>query len=198
MGFGLVNAFIDYFTTRLGTTSSYSSIVNFHNPQFTTAPTKSFTARCVFTSRYLAMTSNGDSSSVSRVQVLPSATLVQNCLTAIPSTEQDRHLFSTSLAYLSCTLLLSSSRAGGHFTPTSSYSLQKPTVNWALPYLSYLRLEPLCTDWIGNILSNNISIVAYVFVGAGTCLPSRCLAVDVSGSTIPAFRRHVTIRKLTS
>jgi hypothetical protein len=37
-------------------------------------------------------------------------------------------------------------------------------------------------------------MVACVFFAAGTCLPSRCLAVDVSsGSTIPAFRRHVTV-----
>jgi hypothetical protein len=39
--------------------------------------------------------------------------------------------------------------------------------------------------------------VAYVFVAAGTCLPSRCLAMNVySGSAIPAFRRHVTICRL--
>jgi hypothetical protein len=42
--------------------------------------------------------------------------------------------------------------------------------------------------------TNNPLIVACVFVVAGTCLPSRCLAMNVySGSTIPAFRRHVTI-----
>jgi hypothetical protein len=41
---------------------------------------------------------------------------------------------------------------------------------------------------------NNNSIVAYVFVAAGTCLPSRCLTMNLySGSNIPAFRRHVTI-----
>jgi hypothetical protein len=37
-------------------------------------------------------------------------------------------------------------------------------------------------------------IVACLFVFAGTCLPSRCLAMNVcSGCAIPAFRRHVTI-----
>jgi hypothetical protein len=36
--------------------------------------------------------------------------------------------------------------------------------------------------------------VACVFVAAGVCLPSTCLAVDVSSDfTIPAFGRHVTI-----
>jgi hypothetical protein len=38
------------------------------------------------------------------------------------------------------------------------------------------------------------SIVTCVFVAAGTCLPSRFLAMDVSSDiTIPAFRRHVTL-----
>jgi hypothetical protein len=41
---------------------------------------------------------------------------------------------------------------------------------------------------------NNPSLVACVFVTVGTCLPSRCLEMNVySGSTIPASRRHVTI-----
>jgi hypothetical protein len=41
----------------------------------------------------------------------------------------------------------------------------------------------------------NISfIVAYIFVATGTCLLSSCLAVNVySGSTVPAFRHHVTV-----
>jgi hypothetical protein len=38
------------------------------------------------------------------------------------------------------------------------------------------------------------SIVACVFVAAGMCLSSLCLAMDVcSGSTIPAFRHHVIV-----
>jgi hypothetical protein len=38
------------------------------------------------------------------------------------------------------------------------------------------------------------SIASCVFVAAGMCLPSHCLAMDVcSGSTIPPFTRHVTI-----
>jgi hypothetical protein len=41
---------------------------------------------------------------------------------------------------------------------------------------------------------NNTPIVACVFIAAGTCLPSRCLAMNVSSSsTIPAFRSHVTV-----
>jgi hypothetical protein len=45
-----------------------------------------------------------------------------------------------------------------------------------------------------SLWPNNTSIVAYVFVAAGTCLTSRCLAINVySGSAIPAFMRNVTI-----
>jgi hypothetical protein len=47
---------------------------------------------------------------------------------------------------------------------------------------------------IENIVPNNSSIVACVSVAAETFSPIRCLAMDVSsGSTIPAFRRHVTV-----
>jgi hypothetical protein len=46
-----------------------------------------------------------------------------------------------------------------------------------------------------NTISNNSSIVACVCVTAGTYLPRRCLEMDISGSTIPAFRRRVTICK---
>jgi hypothetical protein len=43
-------------------------------------------------------------------------------------------------------------------------------------------------------INDSSSIIACVFVAAGMCLPSRCLVMDVcSGSTIPAFRRHVTV-----
>jgi hypothetical protein len=42
------------------------------------------------------------------------------------------------------------------------------------------------------------SIVACIFVAAGTCLTSCCLTINVySGSTIPAFRRRVTILSIT-
>jgi hypothetical protein len=42
--------------------------------------------------------------------------------------------------------------------------------------------------------NGSYSIVTCVFVEAGMCLPSRCLAMNVySDFTIPAFRRHVTV-----
>jgi hypothetical protein len=45
------------------------------------------------------------------------------------------------------------------------------------------------TNRIEKTASNSSSIVACVFVAAGTCLPSLCLPTAVSSvSTIPAFR----------
>jgi hypothetical protein len=42
--------------------------------------------------------------------------------------------------------------------------------------------------------NGSYSIIAFVLVAAGICLPSSCLSVDVSSDfTVPAFGRHVTI-----
>jgi hypothetical protein len=76
-----MNGFIDNLYTWLGTTSNYSATTNLHNSQITTAPTKPFRARCVFTSRSLAATSNSGDSSDIRAEVLSSQPPVQNCLT---------------------------------------------------------------------------------------------------------------------
>jgi hypothetical protein len=39
-----------------------------------------------------------------------------------------------------------------------------------------------------------VLILLRVFISAGTCIPNRCLGMNVySGSAIPAFRRHVRI-----
>jgi hypothetical protein len=44
--------------------------------------------------------------------------------------------------------------------------------------------------------NSSSSIVMCIFISAETCLPSRCLAMNIyTGSAIPAFRRHVTILK---
>jgi hypothetical protein len=41
--------------------------------------------------------------------------------------------------------------------------------------------------------NGSFSIVACVFISTGTCLPSRCLAMNVyTGSAIPPFRYNVT------
>jgi hypothetical protein len=67
-----VNGFIDHLCTRLETTSNYNTTSDLHNSQITPAAAKPFPACCVFTSRSLAATSNGEDSSASRAQVLSS------------------------------------------------------------------------------------------------------------------------------
>jgi hypothetical protein len=92
MAYGLNVGFIDTLFTPLGTTGNHSA----------TAILRIFPAY-VLTIRFLATASNSGSFSASRAQVLPSPTLVQNCVPAIPSTEVDRRLFTASLAELNCT-----------------------------------------------------------------------------------------------
>jgi hypothetical protein len=55
---------------------------------------------------------------------------------------------------------------------------------------------PCCYIGVFNspLYRNGSSILACVFISAGTCLPSRCLAINVyPASTIPAFRQHGTL-----
>jgi hypothetical protein len=60
------------------------------------------------------------------------------------------------------------------------------------------KMQPLCC-WEGVFTAplhsnGSYSIVARVFVATGMCLPSRCLAMDVSSDfTIPDFGHYVTI-----
>jgi hypothetical protein len=61
-----------------------------------------------------------------------------------------------------------------------------------------LKIQHLyCLEGVFTVsLHNNgsYSIVSYVFVVAGMCLPRRCLAMNIySDFTIPVFGRHVTI-----
>jgi hypothetical protein len=54
-------------------------------------------------------------------------------------------------------------------------------------------LQVVFSSPLHNNTSN--SIVAYVFVAASMCLPSRCVAINVySDFTIQEFGRHVTVR----
>jgi hypothetical protein len=96
-----------------------------------------------------------------------------------------------------------------HWVPFSSPpTTRRATVEVLDPHLhtgllSQLARVPRCmvSGWTQqgtpypSLWPNNTSIVAYVFVAAGTCLPSRCRATDVySGSIVPAFKHHVTIQ----
>jgi hypothetical protein len=42
-----------------------------------------------------------------------------------------------------------------------------------------LVISPLCTDRVENTVSNSTSIVAFIYVAAGTYLPSRFLAAII-------------------
>jgi hypothetical protein len=77
-GFELNIGFIDFFSTRLGTTSNYSAIANLHTLQITTAPAKPFPACCVFTSHSLVTDSNSGHSS--RAHALSERRLPSSCL----------------------------------------------------------------------------------------------------------------------
>jgi hypothetical protein len=67
-GFGLDIVFIDHLYTQPRTTINYSAIANLHNSQISTAPTKSFPACCVFTSRSLVAASSSGNSSASALK----------------------------------------------------------------------------------------------------------------------------------
>jgi hypothetical protein len=62
---------------------------------------------------------------------------------------------------------------------------------------SCFTLCSFCTDRMENTASNNSSVVAWLFITVETCLPCRCLTMNIlSGSAIPAFIRHVTVLSL--
>jgi hypothetical protein len=88
--YGLDTGFIDTLHTPLGITRNYSTVAHLHTIQFTTATAKPSLVCCVLISHSLATASNSGDPSASRAQVLPSPTLIQNCVPAIPSTELDR------------------------------------------------------------------------------------------------------------
>jgi hypothetical protein len=65
----------------------------------------------------------------------------------------------------------------------------------------------LCADRVENTVSNSTSIVAYVSIAAGTCLPSRCLGTNVvseqllakscfSGFVVLALNKYAAIQNL--
>jgi hypothetical protein len=70
--------------------------------------------------------------------------------------------------------------------------------------LQLSSLEPHCMDRVENAFSNSTSIVVCLSVAAGTCLPSRCLEMNVvsekfasyscfSGSTVLALSKYDTV-----
>jgi hypothetical protein len=66
-----VSGFIDHFTTQLGITSNYSTIVHPDTLQITAASTKPSPVRSVFTNRFLVMAFNSEDSSASMLMPFP-------------------------------------------------------------------------------------------------------------------------------
>jgi hypothetical protein len=74
----MVNGFIYYLHTRLGTTSTYNAIADLHTLQITATPAKPFPDSCIFTSHSLATASINGDSSASRAEVPSSQPPLQN------------------------------------------------------------------------------------------------------------------------
>jgi hypothetical protein len=158
-----------------------------------------FPACCVFTRRFLATVSNSGDSSASRSQVL----LPQPPRAELPASYSLNWTGSPSLLSLPCRAQLHAALVKSSLhSPTANSQLTLPipqlSANCRLSARSQWAWDPRYID-SGRTqqktpLPNSASIAACVFVAAGTCLPSRCLAMDVySCSIIPAFRRHMTI-----
>jgi hypothetical protein len=84
-----------------------------------------------------------------------------------------------------------------HVLPGWRPKLDSILLNWILLYNNLARTtqktQPLYC-WEGVFTAplhsdGSYSIISYVFVAAGMCLPSRCLAMN----TIPTFGRHITL-----
>jgi hypothetical protein len=101
---------------------------------------------------------------------------------------------------LNSILLLPSSYPGrlASRNSTESNDLLFPFYNPSARTMQKTQL-PYCWEGVftAQLYSKgSYSIVACVFVAAEMCLPSSCLAMDVSSDfTIPAFGRHVTVTR---
>jgi hypothetical protein len=171
--------------TPLGTISNYSATANLHNSQITTALAKHFPACYVLTRRSLATASNREDFSASRSQVLFSQPPVQNSC-QFPQSQ----LKTVNSGILNPVLCCNYQLSRCHFFSVifdRRFSTNSQLA-WDPRYIASGQTQQKTP------FPNNPPVVASVFVAAGSCLPSRCLAINVcSGSTIPAFRHHITV-----
>jgi hypothetical protein len=169
--FGLVNGFIDPLYTRLGSASNYSAIANLHTLKITTAHAKlSESSLEVFWQRILAV-------EILKLPALRSYLVIAARAEFNPSHSSTR--ISPSLLSLTCRAQLNC----------------QPSTNWVpgwRPFHTNLLVFPSQADFQLTIEMVNLivfkitprrgpqrnrcsSIVARVFISAGTCLPSHCL-----------------------
>jgi hypothetical protein len=132
---------------------------------------------------------------------LHSCTTDSQLTLSIPQSSTANYLFAissqSSLAELNCVQHSANWIPGWQSFHTNLlvFCLHSPTVNQAHSQLAW---DP-CNIALGwtqqkTPFPYSPSTVDCVFIAAGTCLVSRCLAMNVqSGSTIPAFKCHVTI-----
>jgi hypothetical protein len=77
---------------------------------------------------------------------------------------------------------------------TTGTHRKRRSFSYANRFHGNVFVSPSNRLFIKNLLLSNGVVI--LFFSAGTCLASRCPAIDVSsGSTISAFRRHVTVCK---
>jgi hypothetical protein len=171
--------FIDILYTPLGTTGNYSTAADSHTSQFTTASAKPFPACCV-NSRSLATAST---LMILHLPALRSSCHSCPCRTLVNSVNcQLPTINSGTLNPVPC---CNCQLSRCHLKGLSQSFTQ---LAWGPCYIASGRTQQKTQ------FPNNPSIAACVFVDAGTCLPSRCIAMHVDyGSTIPVFRRHVTV-----
>jgi hypothetical protein len=131
---------------------------------------------CVFSSHSLA--------TVFTVEILQLPALRSSCHSRPYGTLDNSLSTANYLVAISSHLSSQSSTLDSQFS-TDSFI---PRLAWGPRYITSGRTQQKTP------LPKNPSIVACVFVAAGRCLPSRCLAMNAySCSTIPAFRCHFTI-----
>jgi hypothetical protein len=149
--------------TLLVSTSNYITTADLHTSQFTTAPAKTFPVCCVLTSHSLATVSKSGDSSASHAQVLLSQPPVQNSVNSLSNDNcQLWNSQSSSLLQLPTILLPS----GLNYLT----AISRGTLIYSSAGLGS-SLYNLQADPTQNTVS---SIVAWVFVSAGTCSPSCC------------------------
>jgi hypothetical protein len=170
--------FIDTSFTQLGTIGNHSAIADLHTLQLNVIHALRF---FVFTSRILA--TDFITASLSLHEVFfsqPNSFLAIILQPPIPKTQ-----------FNSSALKLISWQAGASKLDSTELffitALHGPRRKHSLSCWKGVFTAPLHSE-------RSYSIVACVFVAAGMCLPSRCLAMDVcSEFTIPAFGCHVTL-----
>jgi hypothetical protein len=184
--------------TPLGTRSNYSAIANLHTLQITTAPTNPFPACCALTSRSVVTVSNSGHSSASRTQVMLSQQPVQNSCQLLASLANLNWLVISSQLYRLAAI--------SHQAPSLLFT------GWPSTFSRLIAPTVLAISSRHELHTKHCSsIVACIFVSAGTCLrrgflQTGCLTAFIKNplpqqqasfrDRYPATGLHATIFKI--